>query len=76
MTLFGQIQKAVTALVAGALGWGAVVIASPSGPVTASEWLALGVVGATALGVYAVPNTPPPPPAPPIAAGQSKPAAP
>lgn len=52
------IRKTLTALVTGVLGWGAVVIASPSAPITAPEWLALGVVAATALGVYAVPNSP------------------
>lgn len=54
-------RKTITALVTGVLGWGAVVVASSSGPVTASEWLALGVVAATALGVYAIPNEPPAP---------------
>lgn len=49
-------RKALTALVTGWLGWGAVVIASPSAPITAPEWLALGVVTATAVGVYSVPN--------------------
>lgn len=61
MPLFGRFQKAITALVVGGLGWGAVVVASKPAPVTASEWLGLGVVAATALGVYGVPNTPPPP---------------
>lgn len=61
MTLFGKYQKAITALVSGGIGWGAVVISSPSGPITASEWLGLAVVVAVALGVYAVPNTPPAP---------------
>lgn len=65
--MFGRYQKAITAAVSGAIGWVGVVIASPSGPVTASEWLGLAVVGAVALGVYAVPNVPAPakPPAPP-----------
>lgn len=51
-------SKTITALVTGLLGWGAVVITSEANPVTASEWLALGVAVATALGVYAVPNGP------------------
>lgn len=62
MIPLGRYAKAITALVTGALGWGAVVIASKPAPVTASEWLALGVVAATALGVAGVPNTPKPPP--------------
>jgi hypothetical protein len=49
-------HKTVAALVTGVIGWGLFVVASPSGPVTASEWMALAVAGATALGVYAVPN--------------------
>jgi hypothetical protein len=49
-------QKFVTAAVTGTIGWGFVVIASESAPITAAEWLGLGVVGATALNVYAVPN--------------------
>lgn len=56
LSKLGPYQKSVTALVAGALGWAAVVISSPTAPVTASEWLALGVVAAQALGVYAVVN--------------------
>lgn len=53
---FTKYRKAITALVTGNIGWAAVVIASSSGPITASEWLALAVVEATALGVYAVAN--------------------
>ena len=49
-------RKAVSALTTGVLGWAAVVVASDQAPVSASEWLALGVVLATAAGVYAVPN--------------------
>jgi hypothetical protein len=49
--------KTIAALVTGALGWGAVVVASPSAAITATEWLAGGVALATALGVYLVPNT-------------------
>lgn len=51
-------SKTFSALVTGLLGWGAVVVTSEAKPVTASEWLALGVALATALGVYAVPNGP------------------
>lgn len=55
----GPWAKTVTALVVGLLGWGAMVVTSDPSAVTASEWLALGVVGATALGVYSVPNSQP-----------------
>lgn len=51
-------KKTVAAVVTGALGWGAVVITSESASITASEWLALAVAVATALGVYAVTNEP------------------
>ena len=53
---FGRYQKTAAAIVTGAIGWGSVVISSASDHITASEWLALAVVFATALGVYAVPN--------------------
>lgn len=52
----GPYAKTVAALVVGLLGWGAAVITSDPAAITASEWLALGTVGATAVGVYAVPN--------------------
>lgn len=58
MSVLNRYQKAIAALVTGAIGWGAVVIASTPTEITASEWLALAVVVATALGVYSVPNTP------------------
>lgn len=51
-------RKTITALVVGLLGWGTVVVTSPASPVSASEWLALGVALATALGVYTIPNEP------------------
>lgn len=53
----GPYQKTVTALVTGLIGWGFVVIASASAPITSSEWMGLAVVVATALGVYAVANS-------------------
>ena len=52
----GPYAKTVAALVVGLLGWGAAVITSEPGAITAAEWLALGTVGATAIGVYAIPN--------------------
>lgn len=53
----GKFNKTTSAVATGLLGWGAVVISSDSKPITASEWLSLGVALATALGVYAVKNT-------------------
>lgn len=71
MLNFGRYAKTITAEVTGILGWFAVVIAaSPTHfHVTLSQWLALGVVEATALGVYGMPNTTPsvnPPSEPPV----------
>jgi hypothetical protein len=84
--MISQFSKALAALVTGVVGWGAVVVASPSAAITSSEWLALAVVVASALGVYAVPNSAPaapvaqpdpvPAPAPPVAAPAPPPAAP
>lgn len=51
-----QYRKAITVFITGNIGWAYAVVASPSAAITASEWLALAVVNATALGVYAVPN--------------------
>lgn len=53
--------KTISALVTGLLGWGAVVVSSDRASISASEWLALGVAAATALGVYGMPNKPPDP---------------
>lgn len=51
-------RKTITAVVTGAIGWGAVVIASQPAAITASEWLMGATAAATALGVYAVSNEP------------------
>ena len=56
LVTIATIRKALTPLVTGLIGWTAVVIHSPSGVITANEWWGLGVVVATALGVYAIPN--------------------
>lgn len=52
----GKYRKTITAVVTGGIGWAGAVVASKSGPVTASEWVMGATVLATALGVYAVPN--------------------
>lgn len=51
-------RKTAAAVITGLLGWGAVVVTSEATKVSASEWLMLGTVLATALGVYSVPNEP------------------
>jgi hypothetical protein len=52
----GYIAKAVTALVAGLIGWATEVVNSPPPDITAPEWIALATVVAVAFGVYVVPN--------------------
>ena len=55
---FGRYRKTVAAAVVGLLGWGTLVVTSDAGGVTPAEWLNLGFVGATAIGVFAVANRP------------------
>lgn len=51
-------RKTIAAVITNALGFSAVVIASPAAAITATEWQ-FGAVGlATALGVYVVANDP------------------
>jgi hypothetical protein len=49
-------RKAVAAVVTGLIGWATVVVTSAPTEITSSEWLMLGTVLATALGVYQVRN--------------------
>jgi hypothetical protein len=50
-------NKSLTSLYIGVLGWGAMVVASPSAQITAPEWLMLaGVIGG-AFGVKQIANT-------------------
>lgn len=51
-----QYRKTIAAVVTGLLGWATAVVASPSAPITAAEWIMLGTVTATALGVYGIRN--------------------
>jgi hypothetical protein len=55
--MFGRYTKTITAVVVGAIGWATLVVNSASGPITANEWIAGATVLATALGVYALPNS-------------------
>lgn len=52
-------RKTITAVVTGVIGWVTAVIVSAPDNITAAEWILGVTVLATALGVYAVPNTPP-----------------
>ena len=49
-------NKTISAVVTGLLGWAGIVVTSSPAPITASEWLALSVAVATAIGVYSFPN--------------------
>lgn len=49
-------RKFIAAVVTGAIGWAAAVVASPPAAITASEWIMGATALATALGVYVVPN--------------------
>lgn len=49
-------RKTIAAVVGAALTWGTVVTQSKPAPVTAAEWIAGGVLLATAVGVYGVKN--------------------
>jgi hypothetical protein len=53
--------KTLAALVTGVIGWATLVVNSEPVDITASEWIVLATVAATALGVYAVPNLGGPP---------------
>lgn len=50
-------RKTIVALVTGLIGASSAVVTSDPAPITASEWIMLATVVATALGVYSVPNT-------------------
>lgn len=54
-------MSSIRKMIAAVLGTGGTwcVAALPDGSVTQMEWVALGIAIATALGVYAVPNSPP-----------------
>lgn len=49
-------RKTVAAVVVGLLGWATSVVTSNPVQITAGEWIQLGTVLATALGVYQVTN--------------------
>jgi hypothetical protein len=51
-----QYRKTIAAVTGALLTWGTVVTQSPSAPITAAEWIAGGILVATALGVYGVEN--------------------
>ena len=56
MISFGKYSKTIAALVGAVITWVTVVTQSAPSGVTAAEWVAGGVLAATALGVYGVTN--------------------
>lgn len=54
--MFGAYNKVITAVVTGLIGWAAAVVTSDKAAISASEWVMLATVLATALGVYSVAN--------------------
>lgn len=55
-TNLGKYRKFTTALVGVIASWATLVVVSKSDPITAYEWVTGGILLATALGVYEVPN--------------------
>lgn len=55
-----EVRKALTPPVTAGLAWAALVVNSPSRPITAGEWLMGAGILATSLGVYAITNGPAP----------------
>lgn len=56
MSKLAPYRKTITAIVTGLIGWAAAVVASKPSAITATEWIMLATVLATALGVYGVSN--------------------
>jgi len=54
--MFGRYTKTITAVVTGLIGWAAAVVTSDRASISASEYVMLATVLATALGVYTLPN--------------------
>lgn len=51
-------RKTVVAVVGAVIAFATLVVTSPSGPITSSEWLSGAIGLATALGVYGLANKP------------------
>lgn len=51
-------NKALTALIGPALGWGYFVTNSTSLRITSQEWMMLAAIAASAFGVHQIPNVP------------------
>jgi hypothetical protein len=49
--------KTAAAVVTGVIGWATLVVNSAPTAISASEWIVLATAVATAIGVYAVPNS-------------------
>ena len=57
LSKLGPYAKTVAALVVGLIGWASAVVASAPAAITATEWIMLATVVATAIGVYSVTNS-------------------
>ena len=55
-----QSRKAAGTAIVGVYAWATLVVASASGPITDTEWLALGAVGVSVAAVYGLTNEPKP----------------
>lgn len=53
----GKYRKTIIAVVGAGVAFGTLVVTSPQAAISSSEWLSGAVGLATALGVYAAPNT-------------------
>jgi hypothetical protein len=56
--MLGTSGKAISVLVTGAIGWATAVVASAPQSITASEWVALATVGASAVTCWIISNAP------------------
>lgn len=56
MLNLGTYGKTITAIITGLIGWATLVVNSDPTKITASEWIVLATVLATALGVFTVAN--------------------
>lgn len=57
MSKLSEYKKTIFAIAAGVIGWGTMVTTSEPSAITSTEWIALATAVATAIGVYAIPNS-------------------
>jgi hypothetical protein len=54
--ILSKYRKTIAAVITGLIGWASAVVASDPTAITATEWIMLATVTATALGVYSIAN--------------------